>query len=126
MARWNPWRRRSAPRDTLFMPEYMEGVSPENWNVLVQHEYMRQSALERARRNVEAELARPREQNLSNLGVTVVATSVFGIISVAMFAIGFGWWALLPLSLLVPALALGLHFTRRVIRDAAAPAGTPE
>ncbi|MGN9796221.1 hypothetical protein ACTMTU_34750 [Streptomyces sp. OZ13] len=97
------------------MPEYMEGVSAEDWRLMVEHEYAHRAALDEARRNVEAELARPQERNLSNLSITVVASIVFGIIAVALFTIGFGWWSLLPVALLVPALVLALHFTRQVL-----------
>ncbi|MCX4821560.1 hypothetical protein OG883_17000 [Streptomyces sp. NBC_01142] len=98
------------------MPESMEGVSAEDWGLLVEHEYTHRAALDEARRNVEAELARPRERNLSNLGITVVASLVFGVIAVALFTMGFGWWSLLPVAMLVPALVLALHFAPRVLR----------
>ncbi|MEU7038570.1 hypothetical protein ABZ958_33555 [Streptomyces sp. NPDC046237] len=98
------------------MPEYMEGVSPEDWQLLMRHEYMHRAALDEARRTVEAELARPHERNLSILGVTAVASFAFSIIAAALMAIGLGWWSLLPATLLVPALALALHFTWRVLR----------
>ncbi|MEV7568017.1 hypothetical protein [Streptomyces tanashiensis] len=101
------------------MPEYMDGVSSEDWRVVVEHEYVYRAALDEARRNVEAELARPHERNLSNLGVSAVATFVFGTMSAALFALGFSWWSLLPLALLVPALVLGLYFGRKVIQEGA-------
>ncbi|MFF1416130.1 hypothetical protein [Streptomyces sp. NPDC058280] len=98
------------------MPEYMEGVSTEDWRLLMEHEYKRRAALDEARRNVEAELARPRERHLSHLGINIVASLVFGVIAVALFAMGLGWWSLLPAAPLVPALVLALHFARRVLR----------
>ncbi|MDX3588941.1 hypothetical protein OG920_46145 [Streptomyces europaeiscabiei] len=98
------------------MPESMEGVSPEDWELLVAHEYTYRAALDGARRHVETELDRPREQDLSHLSITIVASLVFGVIAVALSVIGFGWWSLLPVALLAPAFALALHFARRVLR----------
>ncbi|MFF6784439.1 hypothetical protein [Streptomyces sp. NPDC012510] len=98
------------------MPESMEGVTPEAWRRLVAHEYAYRAALEEAHRRVRAELDRPRERYVSHLGVTVVGSFVFGVITVCLFALGFGWWSLLPVALLVPALVLAAHFARRVLR----------
>ncbi|MGW0840071.1 hypothetical protein ACWD26_07890 [Streptomyces sp. NPDC002787] len=98
----------------------MEGVSPEDWERLVAHEYEYRAALAEAHRRVRAELDRPRERYLSHLGVTVVASFVFGVIAVCLFALRFGWWSLLPVALVVPALVLAVHFVRRILR----PEGT--
>lgn len=98
------------------MPESMEGVSPEDWERLVAHEYEYRAVLDEAHRRVRAELDRPRERYLSHLGVTVVGLFVFGVITVCLFALGFGWWSLLPVVLVVPALVLAVHFARRILR----------
>ncbi|MEU9178515.1 hypothetical protein AB0C90_16995 [Streptomyces sp. NPDC048550] len=103
------------------MPPHLEGVGPENWHRLLEHERVRLAALDAARLQVEAELDRPRERSLSNLGVTAVASVVFGVIAVALFATGFGQWSILPLALLVPAFLLALRYTLLVLR-----AGTQE
>ncbi|MFB6809509.1 hypothetical protein [Streptomyces sp. NPDC056387] len=113
------------------MPPHLEGVSPENWELLRQHERFRVQALEAARREVEAELARPRERNLSNLGVTVTASCAFGVIAVALFAMGLGPWSLLPLVLLVPAALLAggyglLVFRTRPRTPQSGPSGMAE
>ncbi|MFK0044547.1 hypothetical protein ACIQU4_10635 [Streptomyces sp. NPDC090741] len=92
------------------MPPHLEGVSTRNWQLLQEHERVRRMALDVARRQVEAELARPRERNLSNLGVTVVASVAFGIIAVALFTMGLGPWSLLVLALLVPAVLLAVGY----------------
>ncbi|MFI2370077.1 hypothetical protein [Streptomyces sp. NPDC018833] len=94
----------------------MEGVRREDWALLVEHEYTHRAALDEARRTVEAELDRPHERNVSNLSIAVVSSLVFGIIAVALFAMGFGLWSLLPVTLLVPALALALRFIWMVLR----------
>ncbi|WP_406185852.1 hypothetical protein [Streptomyces sp. NBC_01006] len=101
--------------DEPSMPPHLEGVSPENWQLLQEHERVRREALDVARRQVEAELARPRERNLSNLGVTVVASVAFGIISVALFTMGLGPWSLLVLALLVPAVLLAVGYGMLVL-----------
>ncbi|TDU75024.1 hypothetical protein EDD91_1690 [Streptomyces sp. KS 21] len=98
------------------MPPHLEGVGSENWQRLLENERVRRAALDAARRHVEAELARPRERNLSNLGVTAVAAVVFGVIAVALFATGFGQWSILPLALLVPAFLLALRYALLVLR----------
>ncbi|MFD5506729.1 hypothetical protein ACFWIB_03000 [Streptomyces sp. NPDC127051] len=98
------------------MPPHLEGVSARDWQLLQEHERVRRTALDAARRQVEAELARPRERNLSNLGVTVVASVAFGIIAVALFAMGLGPWSLLPLALLVPAVLLAVGYGLLVFR----------
>ncbi|KOU26851.1 hypothetical protein ADK52_09000 [Streptomyces sp. WM6372] len=92
------------------VPPHLEGVSPENWRLLREHERVHRMALDVARRQVDAELARPRERNLSNLGVTVVASVAFGIIALALFTMGLGPWSLLPLALLVPAVLLAVGY----------------
>ncbi|MFF1713990.1 hypothetical protein [Streptomyces sp. NPDC058268] len=94
----------------------MKGVSPENWELLVAHEYTYRAALDEARRHVEAELDRPHQRHLSYMGITIVFSLVFGVIAVALFMIGFGWWSLLPIALPAPALVLALCFARRVLR----------
>ncbi|WP_369777409.1 hypothetical protein [Streptomyces sp. R33] len=98
------------------MPPHLEGVGSENWQRLLENERVRRAALDAARRHVEAELARPRERNLSNLCVTAVAAVVFGVIAVALFATGFGQWSILPLALLVPAFLLALRYALLVLR----------
>ncbi|WP_405820754.1 hypothetical protein OG241_33780 [Streptomyces sp. NBC_01390] len=98
------------------MPDHMEGVSDETWELLQAHEYTRRAALAAARRHVEAELARPREETLSNLSITAVATFAFGVIAVALFSMGFWGWGLLPAALLVPTFALALLFAWRLLR----------
>lgn len=117
MARWNRRRRPLRRSGEPHMPEYMEGVNTEDWRLLMEHEYAHRAALDEARLHVEAELDRPRERNLSNLSITSVASLVFGIITVALFAMGFGWRSLLPVALLVPALALAFHFAGQVLRS---------
>ncbi|MFE2147336.1 hypothetical protein ACFXA3_37360 [Streptomyces sp. NPDC059456] len=110
-------RERAERPDEGAMPPHLEGVSAENWQLLRQHERFRLQALEAARREVEAELARPRERNLSNLGVTVTASSAFGVIALALFAMGLGPWSLLPLALLVPAALLAGVYGLLVLRS---------
>lgn len=117
MARWIP-RRPRARSDEPPMPESMEGVSPEDWELLVAHEYAYRAALDEARRHVEAELDRPHERHLSYMGITIVSSLVFGVIAVALFMIGVGWWSMLPVALLAPALVLALYSARRVLRAA--------
>lgn len=116
MARWNLRRRPLRRSNEPHMPEHMEGVSAENWRLLMEHEYMHRSALEEARLHVEAELERPRERNLSNLSITVVASLVFGIIATSFFALGFKLLGFLSVSLLVPTLVMVPYFARSALR----------
>ncbi|WP_328506973.1 hypothetical protein [Streptomyces sp. NBC_00391] len=119
------------------MPESMPGVSleewerpeneqlRENWELLQAHEYAHRAALEEARHHVRAELARPRERNLSRLGVGVTASFAFGAITVILSTRGLGWWILLPVGPLLPAVALTLRYTWTVLRPEPDPEPMP-
>ncbi|MFJ3202168.1 hypothetical protein [Streptomyces sp. NPDC086989] len=65
------------------------------------------------------------------LGVTVTASCAFGVIAVALFAMGLGPWSLLPLVLLVPAALLAggyglLVFRTRPRTPQSGPSGMAE
>ncbi|MFE3719228.1 hypothetical protein [Streptomyces cyaneofuscatus] len=88
--------------------------------ILRLREYARRRALDQARFRIQAELARPRERALSHLTVSTVAAGVFGSIALAFVLMGFGWWVLAPVGLVLPALFTGVYFgleARRAPRE---------
>lgn len=126
MAGLNRWRRRTREPEDPYppLPRRMEGVPDNAWEILIGREYARRQALEQARSRIQAELARPREGALSHLTVSTVAVGVFGSIALAFVLMGFGWWALAPVGLLIPALYTGVHFGLKARRTPGEGSGT--
>ncbi|WP_146225933.1 hypothetical protein ACQ9ZG_19380 [Streptomyces araujoniae] len=92
------------------MPRRMEGVPDDVWMIMLEEEGMRRYERDRARIRVEAELARPHERAVSHMSLAAMSSAVFGGIALALLVMGFGWWSLVPVTLMLPAVFSAVYF----------------
>ncbi|WP_145499417.1 hypothetical protein [Streptomyces sp. CFMR 7] len=118
MAWWNPRRRRTGDPDDPPMPRQMEGVPDDVWMIMLEEEGIRRYERDRARIRIEAELARPLERAVSHLSIAAMSSAVFGGIALALLLMGFGWWSLTPVPLMLPALFSAVYFGVQARRGA--------
>ncbi|MEW5536404.1 hypothetical protein ACWGH7_05660 [Streptomyces cyaneofuscatus] len=110
MAWWNPRRRRTGDPDDPPMPLRMEGVPDDVWMMMLEEEGMRRQERDHARIRVEAELARPHERAVSHMSIAAMSSTVFGAIALTLLLMGFGWWSLTPVTLMLPAVFSTVYF----------------
>ncbi|MFC7967524.1 hypothetical protein [Streptomyces cinereoruber] len=84
--------------------------------VLREMDALRREARARAVRRIDAELARPQDEALPHLAVTVLATGAFAAVGFTLAQMTDGWWWTGPFAAALATGAAAAGYVRRVLR----------